>query len=182
MTSEADSGDPDDARTVRVWDGVVRGFHWITVGCFTLAYLFQDPRPLHESLGLTIAAVLAIRVVWGFIGTRHARFADFVPGPSRFFGYVRDAMAGRDARYRGHNPAGGAMVVALMVLLALTAGSGWLMTTDAYFGDDGMEAFHGFVANATVGLVALHLGGVVFESLRHRENLVKAMITGLKRS
>lgn len=180
MSAAAEDGEAEPV--LRVWDPVVRGFHWITVGCFTLAWSFQDPRSLHEALGLTIAAVLAIRVIWGFVGTRHARFADFVPGPRRFFGYLGDLYAGREARYVGHNPAGGAMVVALMSLLALTAGSGWLLTTDAWFGSDAMETFHAVVANTVVGLVALHLGGVVWESLRHGENLVKAMITGLKRS
>ncbi len=174
---------PAETRTrlVRVWDPVVRSFHWVTAGSFIVAFVFEEPRGLHEAMGLTVAAALAVRVVWGVVGTGHARFTDFVPGPRRFFGYLRDVAAGRERRYLGHNPAGGAMVVALMVLLAVTAGSGWLQTTDYGFGDDRIETLHSAAAYLTLGLVAFHLAGVVWESLRHGENLVKAMITGLKR-
>lgn len=174
---------PDIAapRTTRVWDPLVRVFHWTVVACFGGAYLFQDPRALHEAFGYTLAGALAIRLFWGIVGTRYARFSDFVPGPARFLGYVRDIVGGRERRYLGHNPAGGAMVVALMTMLALTAATGWYLTTDAGFGEDSAEALHALAANVTLGLVAAHLCGVLWESLRHRENLVLAMITGRKR-
>lgn len=174
--------DRETGATVRVWDPVVRLFHWITAAAFAAAFLIERPQDLHEAFGLTVAAALAVRVIWGLVGTRHARFGDFVPRPATLIGYVRDAAAGRERRYLGHNPAGGAMVVALMLLLAVTAGSGWLLTTDAWWGSDAMEAIHEVAANLTLGLVALHVAGVVWESVRHGENLVRAMITGRKRS
>ncbi len=167
---------------VRVWDPLVRLFHWVTVLCFAGAYVFEEPRSLHKTLGLTLAAALVLRVIWGFIGSEHARFGDFVPGPARFFGYLSDMVAGRERRYLGHNPAGGAMVIALMLMLAVTAGSGWYLTTDAGFGSDTIEELHGAAANLTLGLVCLHVGGVILASLRHGENLARAMVTGQKRA
>ncbi|MCB1351909.1 MAG: cytochrome b/b6 domain-containing protein [Rhodobacteraceae bacterium] len=182
MTEATGPVDVDGAQGVRVWDPLVRLFHWVTVLCFTGAFLFEKPRDLHEALGYTVAGALAIRVIWGFIGTRHARFGDFVPKPSTFFGYIGAALRGRERRYLGHNPAGGAMVVALMVMLATVTLTGWLQTTDAFWGVDWVEEVHEAAANLTLGLVCLHIAGVVLESLRHGENLVKAMITGVKRS
>jgi cytochrome b len=167
--------------TVRVWDPVVRLFHWGTAASFAAAYLVERPRDLHEALGYTVLVLLAVRMVWGLVGSEHARFADFVPSPAGFLGYLRDVVAGRERRYLGHNPAGGAMAVALMAMLALTGVSGWMMTTDRFFAEDWVEELHEVAANGTLALVGLHLAGVVWESLRHRENLVAAMITGLKR-
>ena len=166
---------------VRVWDVVVRVFHWSTVTLFFAAYLVERPRDLHEGLGLTLMAILAIRVAWGFVGTRHARFADFVPGPRRLAGYLGDLARGREGRTLGHNPAGGAMIVALMLTLAGIGLSGWMMGLDAFWGEDWVEELHEGLVNVALGLIALHLGGVALASLRHGENLVKAMVTGVKR-
>ncbi len=167
---------------VRIWDPLVRLFHWITVMAFAGAFIIGRPRDLHEALGLTVAAALTIRVIWGFVGSRHARFTDFVPGPRRLAGYLGDLVRGREQRFLGHNPAGGAMVLALMSMLALTAATGWMSTLDAFWGNDALEALHEGAANLTLALVGLHVAGVVWESLKHGENLVKAMVTGLKRS
>ncbi len=166
---------------IRVWDPVVRVFHWGTAACFAAAFLIERPRDLHEGFGYTVLALLAVRLVWGVVGSRHARFVDFVPSPAGFLGYARDMLRGRERRYIGHNPAGGAMVVALMAMLAATGLSGWMMTTDRFFAESWVEDLHVAAANGTLALVALHLGGVVWESLRHGENLVVAMITGVKR-
>lgn len=175
----ADAAAP--AGTVKVWDPVVRIFHWSTVGLFTLAYVFEDPRKVHEALGYTLMAILAVRVVWGFVGTRHARFADFVPGPLRLMSYLRDMAAGRERRHVGHNPAGGAMVVVLMTTLAAIGTTGWMMGLDAYWGQEWVEELHEGLVSFALVLVALHVAGVGLSSLRHGENLVRAMITGLKR-
>ncbi|NNU79979.1 cytochrome B [Halovulum dunhuangense] len=165
---------------VRVWDVVVRVFHWSTVTLFTLAYLIEKPRDLHEALGYTLMAILSVRIVWGFVGTRHARFTDFVPSPRRFMDYVRDMMAGRERRCLGHNPAGGAMVVALMLVLAGIGLSGWIMGLDRFWGADWAEELHEGLVTVAVVLVAAHVSGVVYASLRHGENLVRSMWTGLK--
>ena len=175
------SHDTSSPATVKVWDPFVRVFHWTVVGCFFGAYAIERPLDVHETLGWTVAGAVAARAVWGVVGSRHARFTDFVPGPRRFFGYARSLIAGTDRRYLGHNPAGGAMIVALMLMIGAIATTGWMMGLDAYFGEDWVKELHETAVTITLALVALHVGGVIVESLRHRENLVKSMITGRKR-
>jgi cytochrome b len=170
------------APTVRVWDPFVRIFHWSQAALIAAAWLTADDwKAVHERVGYTIAALVALRLVWGVIGTRHARFADFVRGPRAVLGYLADLARGRERRYLGHNPAGGAMIVALLATVAVTTLTGWLQTTDAFWGDELMEDIHKGAATLILVLVAFHLGGVLYESLRHRENLVAAMIHGRKR-
>lgn len=110
---------------VRVWDPLVRIFHWTLVAAFTIAYLTEDDwQNLHVLAGYTVAGLVAFRLVWGFIGTKHARFSDFVFSPATVIGYLKDMVAMRAKRYLGHNPAGGAMIVALLISLAMTTISG----------------------------------------------------------
>ena len=179
-SAQARVSEPADDRT-RVWDPVVRIFHWTLVLAFFGAFTLDRPRSLHETLGYVAAGAVAVRLVWGFVGTRYARFADFVPGPRGFLAYVRDLRQGRERRYLGHNPAGGAMVAALLVMVAALGVTGWMMTFDRFWGVSWLQDLHAAVANVAVGLVALHIGGVVWESRRHGENLVLAMFTGKKR-
>lgn len=169
------------SRTIPVWDTLVRLLHWTLAVSFLGAYALEDSRDLHETLGWIAFSAVLVRVVWGFVGPSHARFADFVPTPSRFLGYVRDVARSREPRFIGHNPAGGAMVVALLSVVTVLGVTGWMMTLDAFWGVDWVEELHEGVANLGLGLVVLHLLGVVWESLRHRENLVRAMVTGRKR-
>ncbi len=170
------------APTVRVWDPLVRIFHWSLVAAFFGAwFLGEDGGALHQALGYTVLGLVAFRLVWGVVGSRHARFADFVPTPRQLAGYVRDMLARREARHLGHNPAGAVMILALITLLAATGFTGWLQTTDAFWGSEMLEEVHGLLAHTTLVLVGLHVAGVVYSSLRHRENLVRAMVTGRKR-
>src|SRR5690606_3284680 len=136
---------------------------------------------LHEATGYIIIALLGIRVLWGIVGTAHARFADFVYRPAQVVSYLADTARLRARRYLGHNPAGGAMVVALLLALAATAGSGFAMTTEAFHDAHWVEDVHEVMANVAIVLIGLHVAGVVVSSLEHRENLVRAMITGRKR-
>jgi cytochrome b len=169
--------------TVRIWDPFVRIFHWSLVTSFAVAWLAGDDwKALHLWAGYAASALIAMRIVWGVIGTRYARFSQFVRSPLTVASYLRDVATGREARYLGHNPAGGAMIVALLVTLAGLCLSGWLLTTDAYFGSEFMEDLHEFLANVALALVGLHVAGVVLTSIRHRENLVRAMVTGAKRA
>lgn len=171
------------AATVRVWDPVVRLFHWLLVAALAVAWLTGDElERLHEAAGYAIIGLLAVRVVWGFVGGRHARFADFVRSPPVVVAYLADMARLRAGRHLGHNPAGGAMVVALVLMLAATAATGIMMTTDVWWGVEWVEEAHELAATLTLVLVGLHVAGVILASLAHRENLVRAMLTGRKRS
>ncbi len=168
---------------VRVWDPFVRIFHWSLVILFAFAFLTADEWDnAHEFTGYAVAALVALRIVWGLFGTRHARFASFVKGPATTAGFLRDSVMLRARRYLGHNPAGGAMVLALLVAIAVISATGWMMTLDAFWGLEWVEEAHEVAVYGTLGLIALHVGGVVLASVEHRENLVRAMFTGTKRA
>jgi cytochrome b len=120
-------------------------------------------------------------MIWGLVGSRHARFADFIYRPSTVFAFLKDTVALRARRYLGHNPAGGAMVIALLLALGVVTSTGIMMTTDAFWGVRWVRESHEIAANLTLALVILHIAGVAFASFEHRENLAKAMVTGRKR-
>lgn len=165
---------------MRVWDPLVRVFHWSLVAGMAYEFVFEPGTIIHNTLGQVLLVLIAMRVVWGFVGSKHARFSDFVRGPWVVLGYVRDIFTGHPRRHLGHNPAGGAMVLALLLAVAVTAGSGWLMTTNALWGEEWIEELHEGAAWITLALIAAHVAGVILASLQHRENLVKSMLTGRK--
>ncbi|WP_429818375.1 cytochrome b/b6 domain-containing protein [Ensifer sp. B1-9] len=168
---------------VTVWDPLVRVFHWGLVGLFAFSYLTGDEwKRAHTLSGYVIIGLVVVRVIWGLVGTRHARFSDFVYGPRATLSFLRDSMALRAKRYLGHNPAGGQMVLALLIAISSVAATGYMMTTDAYWGVEWVEEAHEMLVNLTLGLVGLHMAGVLFASIEHKENLVRAMITGRKRA
>ncbi len=193
MTSEHSQQAHDQAY---VWDPFVRLFHWTLVTAFFIAYIVEeDVMSLHVWAGYTVFALIVSRILWGLIGSRHARFSDFVYRPSTVFAYLKDIAARHPKRYLGHNPAGGAMIVLLILcLLALTISGIALYGADQHagplagmmagFSHDGeeiLEEVHEFFANFTLLLVFFHVCGVLVESLLHRENLVSAMLTGYKK-
>lgn len=170
-------------KMARVWDPVVRLFHWSLVASFATAWFSANRvEDLHIWAGYAAGGLIALRLVWGVIGSRHARFSSFVRGPGQVLAYLRAILAGAEARHVGHNPAGGAMVLALMAGVAGLALTGWMQGTDTYYGVDWVSNLHGLIADGVVVLIVLHLGGVALASMRHRENLVRAMITGQKRA
>ncbi|QWG18279.1 cytochrome b/b6 domain-containing protein [Bradyrhizobium sediminis] len=169
--------------TVKVWDPFVRMFHWTLLTLFVIAFVTGDEiEGVHIAAGYGIATLLALRLAWGVIGPRHARFSSFVRSPRDVLAYLRDVARLKAPRYLGHNPAGGAMIVALLAALIGTAVTGYMMTTDAYWGAKWVEKLHEALAHGTLVLAGLHVLGVAASSLLHRENLVKAMVTGRKRS
>lgn len=175
------------AARVRVWDGAVRLLHWTLVVSVALSWITTlgwdaVPGPWHQPAGWVALAAVALRLPWGFVGSRYARFAQFVRSPGRTWVYLRQVLARREPRHIGHNPLGGWMVLALMAQVLLLALTGWLYTTDRYFGDETVEAVHLTLAWTLLALVAVHVGGVVYTSVRHRENLVAAMLSGRKRA
>ena len=169
-------------RTVRVWDPLVRVFHWSLVAAFVVAWATGDElMSVHEFAGYVIMGLIAFRIVWGFVGPRHARFADFVKAPETVVGYLRGSFRRRAPRYLGHNPAGGAMVVFLLVMLIAITATGYMQTTDAFWGVRWVRETHEIAVNITLAAIFLHVVGVIFASVEHRENLVKAMVTGKKK-
>lgn len=168
---------------VHVWDRFVRAFHWGVVGLFVVAFVTADRfDALHEAAGYGVLCLLGLRLVWGFIGPSHARFSSFARGPRAILVFLKATLRLKAPRHLGHNPAGGAMALALMAALAVVASSGVALTVPALDGARWVEALHEGAVAATLGLVALHLVGVLVASLEHGENLVRAMITGRKRA
>ncbi len=184
LTHDAiEAGGATPPATVKVWDPFVRVFHWTLLALFVTAFVSGDENEgVHIAAGYGIAILLALRLVWGAIGPRHARFSSFVQRPRQVLTYLRDVAGFKAPRYLGHNPAGGVMIVALMAALIGTAVTGYMMSTDAYWGAKWLEKLHEALAHGTLVLVGLHVLGVVASSLLHKENLVKAMWTGRKRS
>jgi len=174
----------DDAEaSVRVWDRAVRVLHWtlvvsVALSAIGLVALFG----VHQPAGYVALAAVLSRAVWGVVGSGYARFAQFVRGPRASLRYARAVALGREPRFIGHNPLGGWMVVALMLCVIGLALTGWLYTTDTFFGDETVERVHRALAWALLGLVVAHVAGVLFTSLRHRENLIAAMFSGRKRA
>ena len=168
---------------VRVWDRFVRVFHWSLVLCFFTAYFSTvgGPRWLHEVSGYAALVLVAARIVWGFIGAGHARFASFVPQPTAFIRYVGAMLRGREPRHLGHNPAAAVMILFLLAMVIGIGATGWMMSTDAWWGNETVETVHSLLVDATLLAVAVHVAAAVYESLKHRENLVWSMVTGTKR-
>ncbi|MBK1624395.1 cytochrome b/b6 domain-containing protein [Afifella marina] len=172
-----------DAPTIKVWDPLVRLFHWSLVASFTIAWLTgDDVMSVHEWAGYAAGALVAFRVLWGLVGPKYARFGQFVRSPGNITRYLKAAVRGDEPRYIGHNPLGAWMVLALILAMAATAVTGWMMTLDAYWGVDWVEETHEAVANIMLVMVLAHVVGVLLGSYRHKENLVKAMIGGSKRA
>ncbi|MCA8869786.1 MAG: cytochrome b/b6 domain-containing protein [Rhodobacteraceae bacterium] len=191
----------------RIWDPWIRAFHWGLVAAFAIVWLTADEvQKVHEIAGYIIAGLIAFRLIWGLVGSRYARFSQFLRGPKATLSYCRDMALGRERRYLGHNPAGAVMIVALLFTLAATALTGWLIeepdrtarlpelvqivpparADEAGHHDhkknDTLEDVHEVLANLLLMLVALHVAGVILASVRHRENLARAMVTGKKRA
>ena len=166
---------------IRVWDLPVRIFHWLLVLSFAGAFVTAESerlRDVHVVLGYTVLALLAFRLVWAFVGTRYARLSSFAFGPRAVAEYVRSLLTTHPRHYLGHNPAG-SWVIYLLVLLGIAAGvTGYATYNDV--GDEWMEELHEGAANAMLALVFVHVAGVIVSSVLHRENLVKAMVTGYK--
>jgi cytochrome b len=190
--------DPDQQNTppsqIYVWDPFVRVFHWTLVVAFTVAYLLteEDVLQVHVWAGYVVGALVVARVIWGFVGSPHARFSDFIYAPGETLRYVRDLVLFRAERHLGHSPGGGAMIVLLLLFLAATVVTGLVV----YGGDqqagplagmftkefgESFEEVHEVIANITLALVLAHIAAVVLASFVFRENLVRAMVTGYKR-
>lgn len=192
---------------VRVWDVFVRLFHWSMVAAVLICFVTEDDTLLlHVVAGYYVAGLIVLRILWGFVGPRHARFSDFLYPPGTVAAYARDLLKLRSARYIGHSPAGGVMILALMIAVAAVIWSGHLayqddatqlaaVTTslsvsraqaeqedeeDEERGETA-EELHEALSNLLLLLIAVHVGGVLWASYAHKENLAWSMVTGDKR-
>ena len=177
---------------VKAWDLPLRIFHWLLVAGFFIAYLTEDDLlTVHVWAGYLVSGLLVFRLIWGFIGNDYARFSNFLCSPAKSIAYLKDLIALKTQRYIGHNPAGAAMIVLLLISLLMTVITGF-----AVYGADQAagplsgigsanekmwEEVHEFFANFTLLLVLVHVIGVAIESYIHRENLARAMVNGFKK-
>ncbi|MEZ5614187.1 MAG: cytochrome b/b6 domain-containing protein [Rhodocyclaceae bacterium] len=168
-------------KTILVWDLPVRLGHWLMAGGFALAWVTGDSetwRLVHVFAGSTVTAVALFRLLWGVVGSRHARFASFVRGPGQALGYLKGLLRFSPRHYTGHNPAGGLAVLTLLSLALLSGASGWLAYQE--FGGEWLEETHEFFTGLMLAVVGVHVAGVLVGSLMHGENLPRAMVTGRK--
>lgn len=169
------------SQRILVWDAPVRVFHWLLVLSFFGAYFTAESerwRLVHVTLGYTAGGLVAFRLLWGLIGTRHARFASFVRGPAAVKRYLGTLLHGRPEHHTGHNPAGALAIVGLLALTCVTVVLGW--ATYSELGGDWLEEGHELAGNVMLALVGVHVAAVLVASWLHRENLVRAMVTGRK--
>lgn len=170
------------APTVRVWDPLVRLFHWSLAACILGAFLVEEGDTAHQVLGYTALGLVAFRLLWGFVGSRHARFSDFVRGPRGVAAYLRERLAGTSRRRLGHNPAAAVMILVLLGGTASVGMTGWMQTWDAFWGVEWLEDLHEALAYGLLAFVGVHVLAALVESLHYRENLIAAMVHGRKRA
>jgi cytochrome b len=190
------TGDPREptVAVVRVWDLPVRLVHWGLVALVALAYATGSEEryyAVHKATGIAILALVVFRVLWGFAGSRPARFASFLAGPRAVLGHVRDLAARRHSPAPTHNPLGGWGVLALLFLISAEIATGLTSSTFDYEGplssllpdraSSAMADLHSILFDVLAAMILAHLVGVALTSWAGRENLVKSMLTGRKR-
>ena len=170
-------------KSVLIWDLPTRLFHWLLSSGFIVAavisLLLGDDSPLfpyHAIIGLIIALMVCLRVIWGVVGTRYARFGTFVFGPGAVMEYMKSTIVGGGARYIGHNPGSALAIFALLALVLALAVTGVMMGQ----GNEGVEDIHEILAWVAVGVVVVHVLGVALHTILHRENITASMIHGKK--
>lgn len=171
------------SQRILVWDIPTRVFHWALALSFAGAFLTAESeryRDLHLALGYLMLGLIVFRLVWGFVGSRYARFSSFTFRPSEIVAYLKSLLRREPKHYLGHNPAGAVAIFLLLGLGIITAISGLLLYQEV--GGEAFEDLHEGAANLMLAVVVIHIAGVVVSSLLHREYLVRAMVTGYKRS
>jgi cytochrome b len=167
--------------SILVWDLPTRWFHWLLALSFAGAWITGDSeryRDIHVLLGYSMLGLIAFRVLWGFVGTRYSRFANFAYSPAAMARYVKSLLSGRPEHYLGHNPAGAVAIFLLLGLGVASGVSGWM--TYSELGGEWLEEAHELFSNLMLFVVGVHIAGVIVSSLLHRENLARAMVTGYK--
>ena len=170
------------SRRILVWDVPTRVFHWLLAASFAVIYLTAESeryRDIHVSLGYVLLGLIAFRLLWGFVGTRYARFSSFLFKPAEIASYLISLVKGKPEHHLGHNPAASVAVFALLGLGIASGVSGVLVYQE--IGGDALDELHEMVSYGMLIMVGVHIVGVLTSSVLHRENLVRAMITGFKR-
>ena len=168
-------------QNIKVWDPAVRLFHWSLVIAFTAnALILDDDSKLHQYVGYVVVGLVAFRVLWGFVGSRYARFSSFPPSVAGATEQLSDMATGRTKIHVGHTPLGALMIYNLLGTLAIIGASGYLMTTDMFWGVEWPEEVHEFSVACAEFSVVLHIAAVLFETRRTKVNLPRAMMTGVK--
>jgi len=168
-------------KPLAIWDLPLRLLHWSLALCVAAAWLTRsDTGPQHQYWGYAAAGIVTCRFLWGYAGNYYARFSQFVHNVGDTLHYLRLVLRGAAPRYLGHNPLGGWMVLALLLCVGLLGVTGWALNTDLLWGYAWPVRVHQALGWTLLGLIALHLGGVLFTSWQHRENLVAAMFSGRK--
>jgi cytochrome b len=171
------------ALPARVWDRFVRFFHWSLVTCVLANYfLVDDGETLHHWIGYFASVLIVARIVWGFVGSEYARFTSFFPTPARLRAHLAAIRSGQPGFHPGHNPLGAVMMLALMVLVLALGLSGFLQTTDAFWGEEWLQEVHEMLASALIALATLHAAAAIIMGRLEGVSLVAAMITGVKRA
>ena len=166
---------------IRVWDAPTRVFHWLLVFSFAGAYLTSESERwslVHITLGYTLGGLIAFRLIWGFVGTRYARFTSFVKGPSEVLQYAKSMATLKPKHFVGHNPLG-----AVAIVLLIASGIAIVVTGYAAFNEIGGEwvaELHEIASHIMLILVGIHIVGVIAASWLHKENLARAMVNGFK--
>jgi len=166
---------------ILVWDLPTRLGHWLLAISFAVAWLTGESeqwRLVHAFAGGTMVGVVLFRLAWGFVGTTHARFSDFVRGPTAAYRYLKSLLGPTPEHFTGHNPAGAWAIVLLLTLTLVTAIPGWL--TYQEIGGEWLEEAHEAAATLMLVVVMVHLAGVAVGSWVHRENLPRTMVTGIR--
>jgi cytochrome b len=166
---------------ILVWDAPTRLFHWLMVLSFAGAYITSEGerwRLVHVTLGYTMGGLLAFRIVWGLVGTRYARFSNFLRGPQAVMAYLRSLHDRSPQHFIGHNPAGAVAIVLLIVTGTVIVASGWATYNEV--GGEWLSELHEMAGNAMLLIVGAHIAGVAIATYLHRENLARSMVTGTK--
>jgi cytochrome b len=169
-------------RNILVWDVPTRIFHWLLAASFAVAYAIGESeswRGLHVLLGYTAGGLVAFRLLWGLIGTRYARFSSFPLRPEAVVRYLRSLRSGAPEHHAGHNPAGSWAILAILAMVSAIVFTGWAVY--AKVGPKWLGDVHEALSNVAVALIVVHVAAVFVSSRLHRENLVRAMLTGFKR-
>ncbi|MDD5267743.1 MAG: cytochrome b/b6 domain-containing protein [Methylococcales bacterium] len=167
---------------ILVWDLPTRICHWMLALSFAGAFVTCESERLcniHMLCGYTVLGLILFRLVWGFVGTRYARFSEFVRSPAFVIRYLAQLFRGRAKYPPGHNPAGAVVILLLLLLGIASSVSGWAVYEE--IGGDWLEELHDYASYSMLAMVFVHIAGVLVTSYLHGENLIGAMITGRKR-